>query len=359
MILLLLPHLRSFHGVFNVFQYITFRMAMAALTSMVIIFVLGPWFIRTLKSLQFGQVIRNEGPDSHFRKAGTPTMGGLLIMVSAIVSILVWADLNVIYTLVLLIGMAGFSAIGLIDDVLKLRQRHSKGLSARGKFLLQIGLAAFLWWILHASAMPHLDTLFPPFFKDWTVALGILSLPFFVFVMVGTTNAVNLTDGLDGLAIGCSMIVAATYTILAYVSGNAIAAHYLQVASIPGSGELSVVCSALVGSALGFLWFNSHPAQIFMGDVGSLGLGGTIGLAALITKQELTLVIAGGVFVMEALSVILQVGSYKLSGRRVFLMAPFHHHFEKKGWDESKVVIRFWILSIICSLLALSTLKLR
>lgn len=359
MILQILPGLVSVHDLFNVLQYITFRTAMSTLTAMVIVFLLGPWLIRKLKTLQFGEIIRKEGPETHIKKGGTPTMGGLLIVGSTLISIFIWADILGLFTQLVILGMVGFSLIGLIDDILKLTFEHNRGMSVRTKLLFQSLLAGLIWWTLLTAATPHLTTLYLPFFKNWMVPLGFLSLPFFIFVLVGTSNSVNLTDGLDGLATGCTLIVAGTYTILAYVASHVVVSGYLQVPFVPGSGELSIACGAMVGASLGFLWFNSHPAQIFMGDVGSLALGGTIGLVALIIKQELVLVIAGGIFVAEALSVILQVGSFKLSGRRIFLMAPFHHHFEKRGWEESKVVIRFWILSIICSLLALSTLKLR
>jgi phospho-N-acetylmuramoyl-pentapeptide-transferase len=354
----LLYPLRDQIALFNVFRYITFRAALAILTALIICWVLGPRFIRTLRRLSVGQNIRDVGPQAHQVKAGTPTMGGLLILTALIVPTLLWARLDNAYVwLVILITLA-FGAIGFVDDFRKVKRKRNLGLSARGKFLLQVLAAALVGialWLLPGFN----PTLAFPFFKQAVFNLGLFYIPFVVLVLVGSSNAVNLTDGLDGLAIGATIVAAATYAVFTYIAGNRVIAEYLQVAYVPGVGEVAVFCAALVGASLGFLWFNSHPAEVFMGDVGSLALGGAIGSVAVLAKQEIVLVMVGGLFVMEALSVILQVASFKLRGKRVFRMAPLHHHFELSGWAEPKVIVRFWILSILFALLSLSTLKLR
>ncbi|MCF6187164.1 MAG: phospho-N-acetylmuramoyl-pentapeptide-transferase [Desulfobulbaceae bacterium] len=343
----------------NVFRYITFRSIGAAITAFLILCILGPKFIRWLQLKQIGQVVRADGPESHLSKQGVPTMGGVLILAAMTISTLLWADLTsgLVW---LLIGISlFFGGIGAIDDLQKVTRGNSKGLSPRGKLLLQVAGASMvgLYLILH----PEYDgRLAIPFFKTFHPDLGWWYIPFTVLVIVGASNAVNLTDGLDGLAAGPVMISGSVYLIFSYAAGNVIVAQYLQIPYVQGAGEVAVFCGTLIGACLGFLWFNAYPADIFMGDVGSLSLGGTLGAVSIITKQEFLLAIVGGIFVMEAVSVILQVGYFKMSGgKRIFLMAPIHHHFEKKGWQEPKVVVRFWIISIILGLLALATLKLR
>jgi len=355
---LLYPLSTLFAG-FNVFRYITFRTIGAAITAFLFFVLVAPAFIRFIKKLQIGQVIRNDGPESHLKKEGIPTMGGLLILFTIINTTLLWTDLGNRYVWVVLGVTLWFGTIGAIDDFRKVIGKSSKGLSARGKLLLQILGAVLLGLILYSY--PNFDShLSMPFFKTVRPDLGWFYVIFAVLVVVGASNAVNLTDGLDGLAAGPIVISGGIYLIFSYLAGNAVLAEYLQIPFVPGSGELAVYCGALVGSSLGFLWYNAFPAQMFMGDVGSLAMGGTLGAIAIITKQEILLAIVGGIFVMEALSVIIQVGFFKITGgRRIFLMAPFHHHFEKKGWAEPKVVVRFWIVSIILGLLALATLKLR
>jgi phospho-N-acetylmuramoyl-pentapeptide-transferase len=343
----------------NVFRYITFRSIGCAVTAFLIVVIIGPRFIAWLQRRQIGQVIRDDGPETHFSKKGVPTMGGVLILFAITASALLWTDLR--SSLVwLLIGISlFFGAIGSADDIKKIRKGNSRGLSAREKLVLQIvGATAVGVFLLVTRS--HDGILSFPFFKTFHPDLGWWYLPFAVLVIVGASNAVNLTDGLDGLAAGPIVITASTYLIFSYVAGNAVVASYLQIPFVSGAGEVTVFCAAMVGACLGFLWFNCYPAEIFMGDVGSLSLGGTLGLVSVITKQEFLLVIVGGIFVMEAISVILQVGYFKMTGgKRIFLMAPFHHHFEKKGWLEPKVVVRFWIVSIILGLIALATLKLR
>jgi len=354
----LLYPLHTEFSAFYVFKFITFRTIYAAITALVISFMLGPWLIRTLAKLQIGQSIRKVGPESHFKKEGTPTMGGTLILLAIVLPVLLWADLNNIYVWVTLLVTVGFGAVGFLDDWRKVKKRNSDGLSARGKMLwlmLISGGAAALLYIY-----PSFDTTLAfPFFKTLRPELGLLYVPFIILVIVGSGNAVNLTDGLDGLAIGPMIIASATYLLFAYVAGNAKLSAYLQITSVQGAGELAIICGAMVGAGLGFLWFNTYPAQVFMGDVGSLSLGGALGTIAVIVKQELVLVIVGGIFVVEALSVIAQVTSFRLWGKRIFRMAPIHHHFELKGWPEPKIIVRFWIISIILALIALSTLKLR
>ncbi len=347
--------------VMNVFRYITFRTAMAVLTALLISLALGPRLIRKLQEFQIGQHIRPEGPLSHQIKKGTPTMGGLLILIAVVLPSLLWADLANPFVWMVLASMLLYGVIGFADDYLKLTRQRSLGLTARQKlaaqWLVALGLGLFLMWLVHLGRYTTEFSL--PFFKNWTPDLGWLYVPFAMLVIVGAANAVNLTDGLDGLAIGTSMIASATYAILAYIAGHAKVAGYLDVPNVRGSGELAVICGALVGASLGFLWFNCNPAQVFMGDVGSMALGGALGTVAVAIKQEVLLVFVGGLFVIEAGSVILQVGSFRLRGRRIFRMAPIHHHFELSGWPEQRVVIRFWILAILFALVALSTLKLR
>jgi len=359
MIYHLLYPLHTTFSVFNVFRYITFRTIYASLTAFLICFLLGPWVIQKLSAWQVGQYIREDGPQAHLQKAGTPTMGGLLILFSVILATVLWANLANYYVWIVLLVTSGFGAIGFLDDYLMQVKKQSKGLSARSKLLLQTLLAIIIGILVYA--IPDFDTQVTiPFFKKIVPDLGWGYILFAAFVVVGTSNAVNLTDGLDGLAIGPAIIVAGTYMVFAYVAGHARIADYLQINYVAGSGELSVFCGALVGAGFGFLWFNTYPAQIFMGDVGSLSIGSAIGTVAVVTKQEILLVLVGGLFVLEALSVIFQVGFFKVTnGRRIFKMAPLHHHFELKGWAEPKVIVRFWIISIILALISMSTLKLR
>ncbi|HEX9148241.1 MAG TPA: phospho-N-acetylmuramoyl-pentapeptide-transferase [Thermoanaerobaculia bacterium] len=346
---------------FNVFRYITFRTAMAAVTSLLLALALGGPMVRMLKRRQIGQSVRADGPRSHLAKAGTPTMGGVLILLAVIAATILWMDLKNRLVWIALGTLAGLGVVGFADDFVKITQRRSLGLSGRGKLVPQF-LVAFVaaWAIEHWAASGTFSTLVTfPFLKKLIIDLGAFYIPFVAVVLVGASNAVNLTDGLDGLAIGVFGVAAATYALLAYVSGNAVAARYLQLTYVPQAGELSVFCGALVGASLGFLWYNSHPADVFMGDVGALPLGGALAAVAVMTKQEMLLAIVGGVFVLEALSVIIQVVSFKSTGKRVFRMAPIHHHFELAGWPESRVIVRFWIMAILFSVLGLSTLKLR
>jgi phospho-N-acetylmuramoyl-pentapeptide-transferase len=356
----LLYPLRDLVPAFNVFRYITFRVAAAIVLALVLSWLLGPWFIRQLRRLSVGQNIRDVGPQAHQVKAGTPTMGGLLILFATVVPTLLLGDLKNVYVWVVVLVTVAFGAIGFADDYLKVRNRRNLGLTARGKLWLQIlaGVALGVALLFLPGFNP---TLTFPFIKRLVLDLGYLYLyiPFVAFILVGSSNAVNLTDGLDGLAIGATTVAAATYAIFTYIAGNRVIANYLQVSYVPGVGEVAVFCGALVGAGIGFLWFNSHPAEVFMGDVGSLALGAAIGTVAVLAKQEILLALVGGLFVLEALSVILQVASFKLRGKRIFRMSPLHHHFELSGWAEPKVIVRFWILSILFALLSLSTLKLR
>jgi len=358
MLYALLYPLHTSHSAFNVFRYITFRTLMAAIMALSVSFFLGPWLITRLTALQIGQQIRPDGPASHLSKAGTPTMGGALILFSLTLATLLLADLTNFYVWLALGVTISFGLIGFIDDYRKLSRRNSAGLTGRQKLLAQFAVATLAALLL--SLLPGFDsTVTMPFFKAVRPDLGWFYIPFAALIVVGASNAVNLTDGLDGLAIGPVMITGATYAIFTYVSGNAKIAEYLQVSYVPGAGEVAVFCGALAAAGLGFLWFNAYPAQMFMGDMGSLSLGAALGVAALISKQEIVLALAGGVFVAEAASVIFQVASYKLRRKRIFRMAPLHHHFELLGWPEPLIIVRFWIVSIICALLALSTLKLR
>jgi phospho-N-acetylmuramoyl-pentapeptide-transferase len=377
MLYYLLYHvLQKYFSPLNVFRYITVRTVYASLTAMFLALVFGPWLIRKLRELQIGQYIREEGPEAHQKKAGTPTMGGVLIVLSTAVPTLLWADLANPFILLSLFALLAFSAIGFVDDYAKVAKRRNLGLTGKRKLTLQVvvSLVVGISLLVLSTSSAYSTQLIVPFFKRFRPDLVIHSLlnaphlwpvafvPFLIFialVITGSSNAVNLTDGLDGLAIGCTVIAAGALTVLTYVSSNFRWANYLEIQYIPRVGELTVFCGALVGASLGFLWYNAHPAEIFMGDVGSLGLGGALGTIAVIIKQEVLLVFVGGIFVVEALSVILQVGSFKLRGKRIFRMAPIHHHFELLGWSESKVIVRFWIAALVFALFALTTLKLR
>lgn len=360
MVYLLLYPLHEIFSPFNVFRYITFRTAWATITALTIVFLLGPWLIRKLREFKIGQQIRDDGPKSHLNKAGTPTMGGILIVGAIVISTFLWADLKNRYVWLLLFTTISFGILGFVDDYLKIKKEGSKGLTARYKFLWQIAVSLIVGLILYFDPKdPYSSMLIIPFFKRWLVDLGFFYIPFAIIVIVGASNAVNLTDGIDGLATGLVGIAAMANATFVYMSGHAQFSKYLQVLYLPGTGELTVFCGAMLGACLGFLWYNSFPAEVFMGDVGSLSLGGALGALAVITKHEIVLTLVGGIFVIEALSVIFQVGAYKLTGKRVFKMAPIHHHFELKGWSEPKVIIRFWIVGIILALLSLSTLKLR
>jgi phospho-N-acetylmuramoyl-pentapeptide-transferase len=377
MLYYLLYHvLQKYFSPLNVFRYITVRTVYASLTAMFLALVFGPWLISKLRELQIGQYIREEGPQEHKKKAGTPTMGGVLIVLSTAVPTLLWADLQNAFVLLALFALIAFAAIGFVDDYAKVAKRQNLGLTGKRKLTLQILVSsvvgiALLGLSTHSAYSTQLIVPFLKRFRPDLVIHALLDsphlwplafIPFLVFIAVvitGSSNAVNLTDGLDGLAIGCTVIAAGALTILTYVSSNFRWANYLEIQYIPRVGELTVFCGALVGASLGFLWYNAHPAEIFMGDVGSLSLGGALGTIAVIIKQEVLLVFVGGVFVVEALSVILQVGSFKLRGKRIFRMAPIHHHFELLGWSESKVIVRFWIAALVFALFALTTLKLR
>ena len=346
---------------FNLFRYLTFRTGSALMTSLVLAFLLGPRLINWLKIKQRqGQPIRTDGPESHLAKAGTPTMGGLMILIAVTISTVMWADITNGYVWMLLLVTVGFGLVGFVDDYLKLTKRNTRGLSGRIKLLCQMSIAAVAAvWFLTITPEPLATGLAVPFFKDFLIPLGFGFLAFAILVMVGSSNAVNLTDGLDGLAIVPVMIAAGCFGFISYVAGNAIYSDYLQIHHVAGAGELAVFCGALIGASLGFLWFNAPPAMVFMGDTGSLSMGGALGAVAVVAKHELVLVIVGGLFVLETISVIVQVASFKLTGRRVFAMAPLHHHFEKKGWAEPTIVIRFWIIAVVLALIGLSTLKLR
>jgi phospho-N-acetylmuramoyl-pentapeptide-transferase len=360
MLLDLAEVLIDYYGGFRVFQYLTFRAILGVLTALLISFMVGPVMIRWLSSYKIGQNIRECGPESHLTKAGTPTMGGALILVSIAVSTLLWADLTNRYVWVVLLVTLGFGAIGFIDDYKKLILGNSKGLSARSKYVLQSVVGVLAAAYLYATSNLPIETQFiVPFFKNVVVDMDWSYMVLTYFVIVGTSNAVNLTDGLDGLAIMPTVMVGGALGIFAYASGNANFANYLGIPHLPRAGELVVFCAALVGAGLGFLWFNAYPAQVFMGDVGALALGAALGVLAVLVRQEIVLIVMGGVFVMETVSVILQVLSFKMTGRRIFRMAPIHHHFELKGWPEPRVIVRFWIITVILVLCGLATLKLR
>lgn len=360
MLLWLTDYLEHYFHFFRVFQYLTLRAILATLTSLLIALWVGPWMIRRLSSLKVGQPIRDDGPQSHLTKAGTPTMGGALILVAIVSSVLLWGSLENRYLWLILLVTLGFGAIGGIDDYKKLRQKNSKGLSARWKYFWQsvIGLTAALF-LYYIAKSPAETQLLVPFFKHVMIDLGVFYIVLTYIVIVGSSNAVNLTDGLDGLAILPVVLVGGALGIFAYLSGNITFAHYLAIPHVSGAGEVVVFCGALVGAGLGFLWFNTYPAQVFMGDIGALGVGAALGIIAVVVRQELVLLLMGGVFVMETVSVILQVASFKLTGRRIFRMAPIHHHFELKGWPEPRVIVRFWIITVVLVLCGLATLKLR
>ncbi len=350
--------LHNIFPIFNVFKYITFRTIYAIITALLISFIFGEKIIEKLKQLKIGQYIREEGPERHKLKEGTPTMGGILIILSTVIPAILWVKLNNPYLWIMIFTILSFGLIGFIDDYKKIMRKNNLGLTAKQKFTLEFLFAFIIALVLYF--IPSIDTVLRfPFFKNLSLDLGIFYIPFAMFVIVGTSNAVNLTDGLDGLAIGPAITTVGTYLIFAYIAGNSKIAHYLLVPYIPGVGEITIFLGAMFGAGLGFLWFNSYPAQVFMGDVGSLSIGATLGVSALITKNEILLIIVGGIFVIETLSVIIQVASYKLRGKRIFRMAPIHHHFELKGWDEPKIIVRFWIISILLALVGISTLKLR
>lgn len=360
MMILLADWLMQFDEGFNVIRYITLRAIFAALTSLIACLLFGPVMIRWLVSASIGQSVRSDGPSSHLSKAGTPTMGGAMILVAVAISVLLWSDLTVRYVWVVLFIMTTFGVIGWVDDYRKVMQKNSAGLSASAKYFWQ-SVAAFAAavFIYQTSRSAAEVSLLVPFVKDASIFLGWFFIPVTYVVIVGTSNAVNLTDGLDGLAIMPTVMVAAGLGIFAYVTGHAVFSEYLGIPGIPGVGELTVFCSSLVGAGLGFLWFNTYPAQVFMGDVGALAIGAAIGVTAVLVRQELVLFIMGGVFVMETLSVVLQVASFKLTGKRIFRMAPLHHHFELKGWPEPRVIVRFWIITFILVLVGMASLKIR
>ncbi|NTS76590.1 phospho-N-acetylmuramoyl-pentapeptide-transferase [Catenovulum sp. SM1970] len=360
MLVWLAEWLTQFEPSFNVFSYLTMRSILSILTALLISLYFGPKLIRYLQRMQIGQTVRDDGPESHFSKSGTPTMGGLLILAAIVASSVLWADLSNKYVLVTLFVVISYGVIGFVDDYRKVIRKDSKGLIARWKYFWQsaiaITVAAYLFF---TAQQPEETALVVPFFKDVLPQLGALYLLVAYFTIVGTSNAVNLTDGLDGLAIVPTVMVAGALAIFAYMTGNANFSEYLNIPYIPQTSELVIVCTAIIGAGLGFLWFNTYPAQVFMGDVGSLALGATLGVIAVLVRQELVLFIMGGVFVMETISVILQVGSYKLRGQRIFRMAPIHHHYELKGWPEPRVIVRFWIISLMLVLVGLATLKIR
>jgi phospho-N-acetylmuramoyl-pentapeptide-transferase len=361
MLLLLTQWLAQEVRAFNVFSYITLRTVLAALTALIISFIVGPAMIRKLTAYKIGQAVRDDGPQTHLAKAGTPTMGGALILVSIAVTTLLWADLTNRYVWAVLLTTLGFGLIGWVDDYRKVVHRNPKGLSARAKYFWQsvVALAVALY-LVYSATLPAQTELIVPFFKEVAIPLGTMGFVILAyFVIVGTSNAVNLTDGLDGLAIMPTVMIGGALAIFAYVAGHSVFSRYLGVPYIPGAGELAVFCGALGGAGLAFLWFNAYPAEVFMGDVGALALGAALGVIAVIVRQEIVLFIMGGVFVVETLSVMLQVASYKLTGKRIFRMAPLHHHYELKGWKENQVVVRFWIITMMLVLFGLSTLKLR
>ena len=377
MVLYLMLELREYFPPLRVFRYVSFRVVAAIITAMVISFVLHPWFIRRLQSRQIGQVIREDGPEGHFSKAGTPTMGGSLVLFAMVIPTILWAELSNLYVWAALTVTVCFGVIGFVDDYLKLREKTSKGFSGKARLLIELGVCAVVFMVLFREAAFD-RTLYVPFVSAEKFSIGLplwVFIPFAAFVVTGTGNAVNLTDGLDGLAIGPVMVAAAAYLILAYAGGTVLnlpqivdgttqfyqfnIAQYLHLPHVEGINELAIFAASIIGAGVGFLWFNTYPAQVFMGDVGSLALGGALGMLAVLTKNELLSVIICGLFVVETLSVIIQTTSYKLTGKRVFRMAPLHHHFEKLGWQEPKIVVRFWIVSVMLALVALASLKVR
>ncbi|WP_455207554.1 phospho-N-acetylmuramoyl-pentapeptide-transferase [Kaarinaea lacus] len=360
MLLYLTDYLTQLHSGFGVFQYLTLRAILGVLTALVISFIVGPIMIRKLSHYQIGQQVRDDGPQAHLTKAGTPTMGGALILVAVAISTLLWSDLSNRYVWVVLIVTLIFGAVGWVDDYRKLVKKQSEGLKAREKYFWQTvgGLGAALY-LYFTATQPIETSLIVPFFKDVVIPLGWFFVIFAYLVIVGSSNAVNLTDGLDGLAIMPTVLVASGLGIVAYATGHIKFAEYLGIPFVAGAGEVVVFCGAIAGAGLGFLWFNAYPAMVFMGDVGALALGAALGVVAVVVRQELVLLIMGGVFVMETLSVIIQVASFKLTGKRIFRMAPLHHHFELKGWPEPRVIVRFWIITVILTLVGLATLKIR
>ncbi len=345
----------------NVFRYLTFRTGLSLMSSIIIVFLIGGPFIKFIENHKFTGPIREDGPSDHIiKKVGTPTMGGILILIGILFGTLLWADLSNVYVWFVLLVVTSFGLLGVIDDYLKIKRNNSRGISSSMKIISQIILSIIaILFLLQYGDNQHLKNLYFPFFKNVALHLGLFFIPFAIFIIVGSSNAVNLTDGLDGLATVPVMLVALSFTFICYVVGNTVFSEYLQIPYIPNVGEISVFCGSIVGSCLGFLWYNAPPAKIFMGDTGSLSLGGSLGAVSIIAKHEIVLGIIGGLFVLETVSVIMQVVSFKLTGKRIFMMAPLHHHFEKKGWAESTVVIRFWIISIILALIGLATLKLR
>ncbi len=360
MLMLLAEWLAQYESGFRVFQYLTLRTVLAAMTSLFIALLVGPLMIKRLTLRQIGQTVRDDGPKSHLSKAGTPTMGGALILVAIAVSTLLWTNLENRFVWPVLATTLCFGAIGWVDDYLKLSRKNPKGLAARKKYFWQSLVAIAVATLLYQTALVPAETrLIVPFFKGVAIELGLFYIAFSYFVIVGTSNAVNLTDGLDGLAILPTVLVAGALIVFAYVTGNVKFSHYLALPYVPGAGEMCVFCAAIVGAGLGFLWFNTYPAQVFMGDIGALALGGALGIVAVVIRQELVLFLMGGVFVAETVSVILQVASFKLTGKRIFRMAPLHHHFELKGWPEPRVIVRFWIITVVLVLLGLTSLKIR
>lgn len=360
MLLWLAEWLIQFESGFNVFSYLTLRAILSTLTALLIAILIGPTMIRWLQQMQIGQTVRDDGPQSHLSKSGTPTMGGVLILAAILTSCILWADLTNKYVLVTLFVVVSFGILGFVDDYRKVVRKDPKGLIAKWKYFWQSIIALVVAFFLYSTTTMESETqLIVPFFKDVVPQLGLMYLVLSYFVIVGTSNAVNLTDGLDGLAIVPVILVAGAFAIFAYATGNANFSSYLNIPFIPMTSELVIVCTAIVGAGLGFLWFNTYPAQVFMGDVGSLALGATLGILAVLVRQEIVLFIMGGIFVAETLSVILQVWSFKTRGKRIFRMAPIHHHYELKGWPEPRVIVRFWIISLILVLVGLATLKLR
>lgn len=360
MLLWLSGWLSNYFHFFHVFQYLTLRAILGTLTSLILALVLGPSIIRQLSSHRVGQVVRDDGPQSHFSKAGTPTMGGTLVLISVLISTLLWSDLNNRYVWLVLFVTFGFGAIGYWDDYRKLVLKHSRGMPARQKYFFQslLGLGAALY-LYFSATLPVETQLVVPFLKNVSLTMGPFFIAMTYFVIVGSSNAVNLTDGLDGLAIMPAVMISGALGVFAYATGNVNFANYLAIPYVPGAGEIVVFCGSLVGAGLGFLWFNTYPAQVFMGDVGALALGAALGIIAVIVRQEIVFFVMSGIFVLETVSVILQVGSFKLTGKRIFKMAPIHHHFELKGWPEPRVIVRFWIITFVLVLCGLATLKLR
>ena len=360
MVVWLAEYLSSYYSLFNVLTYLSVRVVLAVLTALAFSLWAGPKLIRYLQSQQIGQIVRDDGPESHFSKAGTPTMGGVLILASIILSTLLWAKLDNLYVWIVLFTTVAYGAIGFMDDYLKVVRKHPDGLIPRWKYFWQSSAAIAIGVVLYATSDSHAQlTLVVPFFKEYMPYLGLLFIPLVYFTIVGSSNAVNLTDGLDGLAIMPTVMVASAFALVAYLTSHVNYSHYLFIPYIPEASELVIICGTIAGAGLGFLWFNTYPAQVFMGDVGSLALGAILGVIAVLVRQEFLLVIMGGIFVLETVSVILQVGSYKMRKQRIFRMAPIHHHYEKKGWPEPRVIVRFWIITIVLVLIGLVTLKVR